>query len=427
MRYLYDLFFIVFAVLYLPVLVFKGKAHKDFLQRFGCLPESVRCTGKKTIWVHTVSVGEVIAAQLLVRRLGDDLKGFRVCLSVTTKTGYDTAVKLFGNTVPVFYFPVDMGFAVKKAIEWVMPAMVILVETELWPNFIINAHEKKIPVFLVNGRISERSYRGYRLIRWGIRPALERITLFCMRSEDDARRIILMGAPKDRVRVTGNIKYDVSGVRQKVSDADTICKRLGIVGNNDIIVGGSTHPGEETVLLDIYRGLLAGRMNTVLILAPRHIDRVPELEVLIRRYGFTPVRVSRIGSDPHRPTKTPVYIVDGFGYLSDLYSIATVVFVGGSLIKKGGHNILEAARHKKAVLFGPYMHNFQDIADSFRRKQAARMVGSKEELRSAILDLLNDAAKRNEAGERAYELVEENKGAVERVVSVLKETHAKIS
>ncbi|MDD5440242.1 MAG: 3-deoxy-D-manno-octulosonic acid transferase [Candidatus Omnitrophica bacterium] len=429
MRYFFDFVFMVFAVLYLPVLLLKGKAHKDFIQRFGILPGSVRAlTGKPAIWVHTVSVGEVIAAQLLVRRLTDVFPGHRVIVSVTTKTGHDTAVRILGAAFPVFYFPLDIHGIILRVIDWVDPAMVILVETELWPNFITTLAEKKVPVFLVNGRISERSCRRYRYIRWAIKPVLEKITLFCMRSSDDKRRILSMGAPADRLQVTGSMKYDVSYMNwPDAREAAYTREHLGIHADDDVIIGGSTHAGEEAPLLAIYKKLLNEGKRVRLIIAPRHVGRTGEIEKLCYRLHLRPLRLSAIDREVPAQPDRPVLVVDTIGHLAGLYSLATVVFVGGSLIRKGGHNIMEPAAYKKAVLIGPSMHNFQDTADDFIRKGAALTVHNSRELESAIRDLVDFREKRTRMGENAYRLVLQNQGALEKVLAALKRAYEEIS
>jgi len=416
MRYLYDLIFLLFSIAYLPYLLLKGKAHKDFLQRFGFLPDYLKSHNNDAIWVHAVSVGEVLAVKGLIERLKEAFPEKRILLSTTTKTGNETAKRIFGDSIPRFFFPVDIYGVIQKTLNFINPAFFILVETEIWPNLILELSNRKIPVFVVNGRISDKSFKGYRLIRFFFANSLKKINAFLMQTSQDAERIIALGAPLQRVKVTGNVKYDQPQTTgEKLEGLDK--KSLGLEEKEDLLICGSTHPGEEEILLSSYKKLLEDFSSLRLLIAPRHIDRVTNIEELCTKFGFKSLKVSKLKTQRSR---NPILLLDTIGDLSRLYSVGTVVFMGGSFIKKGGHNIIEPAVYAKPILFGPYMHNFRDMAEQFLNEKAAIRVSDEEELVDTVSMLLKDRTRAREMGERAASLVERNKGAVDRIVSEVK-------
>jgi len=414
-----DIIFGLFSLVYLPVLIFKSKGHKDFAQRFGYLPEEVRRSEKKTTWVHAVSVGEVMATRGFIEELTSGFKDARVVLSVTTKTGYESAVKLFSPAVPVFYFPLDFSFAVKKAIDAVRPSLFVVIETELWPNMLAELKRRNIPAVLVNGRISDRSYSGYKFISAFMKPVLGNLTLCLMQSDTDAERIISIGADKQKVKVPGNIKYDTglfgqSGVNRVVPKTE-----LGIKKESRIFIAGSTHPGEEDIVLQAYLELVKRFPDLRLIIAPRHIDRVQDVQKVCSAYGVMGLRYSVVKKEKTGINPNQAVIIDTIGELKDIYGAGDVVYVGGSLVKRGGHNLIEPARHGKTVLFGPYMHNFRDMQSMFVKKQAGILVRNIKEMELSAAELLSDDKKREELGRRALELVRENQGSVKRIAEII--------
>jgi len=412
-KYLYDLIFLLFSIIYLPYLFIKGKAHKDFKERFGFLPHKLKGFRKDAIWVHAVSVGEVLAVKSLINRLKEAFPEQRIILSTTTKTGNEMARKTFGETVLRFYFPIDFHNVVERIIDFINPLCFILVETEIWPNLILALSYRKVPVFIVNGRISDKSFRGYRLIKRVFSLTLKRIKVFLMQTDQDAERIIALGAPGERVKVTGNVKYDIEKKRDDKSQMPEVNKKdLGINESEHLLICGSTHKGEEEILLGAYKKLLEVFPSLRLLIAPRHVDRAGDIEKVCSDFGFTSCRIS----NPKVQPSNAVLILDTMGELSRLYSIASVVFMGGSLIKRGGHNIVEPAAHSKPILFGPFMHNFRDMAGQFLTEGAALKVCDQLQLVSAITALIMDNAHALEMGTKACRLVTKNKGAVERIV-----------
>jgi len=422
MRVFYDFIFLVFSIIYLPYLIMKGKAHKDFVQRAGFLPRHLKGDKKDAIWVHAVSVGEVMAARIFIENLKDTFPEERVILSTTTKTGQETAKKVFSGKMPTFYFPLDFSFVIEKTLNFLNPSFFILFETEIWPNLITGLVRRNIPVILVNGRISDRSFKGYKLVRFILRPVLRKISLFCMQTEIDAKRIKALGAPAERVKIAGNMKYDISRETNLVSEsADELKLKLGIPKTEDILIAGSTHKGEEEILLKVYKDLLENFKSLRLVIAPRHVDRTDDIENLCRSFGFRALRISKIKKGEDTLNEKEVFLLDTIGQLGRLYSIGTIVFIGGSLVKRGGHNIIEPARFAKPTVFGPYMNNFRDMANRFLKNKASVKVKDTEELERTLEDLLRDESKRLDMGQRSVHLVEENSGAVRRVTNLIKE------
>jgi len=421
MKYFYDLIFLLFSIIYLPYLAIKGKAHRGFTERFGVLPKYFKGDKNDAIWIHAVSVGEVKAAESLIRRMKEAFPEKRVILSTTTKTGNETAGNIFGDSIPKFYFPLDFHFICDKTIVFINPVLFVLFETDIWPNLITALYRRKIPVVLVNGRISDKSFRGYRLIKSIFGITLRKMTKFLMQTDADAERIKSLGAPPDKVKVCGNVKYDIdqaSGTRQQASGLDK--KILGIKEEEDLIICGSTHKGEEEILLQVYKDLLGDFSNLRLLIAPRHIDRIDDIEKVCEKFGFKTLRVSETPLLPDARCPMPVLILDTIGRLAHLFSIADIVFMGGSLIKKGGHNLVEPALYAKPIIFGPYMNNFRDMADQFLAGNASVMVKNKEELLKVFKHLLNNKSEREELGKRAFLLIGKNKGAVSRIIEEMR-------
>ena len=427
---IYDIFFFGFSIIYLPYLVIKGKAHEDFAQRFGELPAAVRdASASRPLWIHAVSVGEVMAARNFIEKLAGKFPGRKIVLSTTTKTGSLIARKILNESIPKFYFPLDFSFVVKKAIDRINPAILIVMETEIWPNLILELSGRKIPVVLINGRISEKSYRGYRRIKFLFGRVLKKITLFSMQTTADAERIIALGAPRANVKVTGNMKFDgeneygKNGDRHLFSLLENRCLSpfLPGEGGGGLIIAGSTHSGEEEVILDAY-GALAGEFGDLrLLIAPRHIDRAGAIKRLIRQAGFIPALLSETKVPEAGRSGKTVFILDTHGELNQLYSVATIVFMGGSLIKKGGHNIVEPARFGKPIVFGPFMFNFRDMAGLFLENKAALAVKGAGELLGVLRSLLKDKERRCALGHAAKKLVDENTGATERNIREVSE------
>ncbi len=448
MRYFYDLIFALYAFVYLPILIWKGKFDRHLLERCGIFEREALgwcASHDKTVWVHAVSVGEVVAARPLVEKLKKEFPACGIVISTTTKAGNRLAKDVVfkrhtpepGAEVLVIYLPLDSSGIVRRVVDVVKPAFFGMMETELWPNLILALSEKGVPIVLLNGRISDKSYPWYRAASFFMRPALARIDRFCMQSELDAQRIRSIGADPGKVRLTGNVKFDNLVIVPPGPSRDTgeavaaLRATLGIGPDEDVIVAGSTHSPEEEVLIALYKNLLARFSQVRLLLAPRHIERSVRVESLVRKHGFIPARISRMknvsaparaaGRDAAQGERPPVLILDTVGQLKDIYACATVVFMGGSLMRKGGHNLIEPAVHGRPILFGPYMSNFRDMADLFIRYGAAMKVEDRGALERALWSLLNSPEDRERMGKNARELVRTNAGAAERTMDAIRE------
>jgi 3-deoxy-D-manno-octulosonic-acid transferase len=405
MHILYDLLYLLALIIYLPVFLLRRKFHRGLIKRLGILPR--RLFLDRPIWIHAVSVGEATLIKGLLEELRLAFPGKSFVISTVTPTGNKIAQILARDKDFVTYLPLDLSFVVGSVIKKVNPFLFVVAETEIWPNLLDCLYKKHIPVIVVNGRISDSSFRGYFGIRFLIKPILNKISLFCVQTERDAQRLLQLGLQKSRLRVTGNMKFDLkpevlsfkaSGLRLKYHEELWVC--------------GSTHPGEEEIILKAYQRLLAEFLDLRLLLAPRHPERASEVAGLVKKFGFQPVKIS-FQKQP-ADGSTPVYILDTVGELLSFYSIAHLVFVGGSLVNKGGHNILEPAALGKPVIFGPQMFNFKDISQLFLKNKGAVLVHNQKELVSSVRNLLNDPSLVAALGQHAKELIAQNQGATQR-------------
>ncbi len=419
MYLLYNVLLAVAFALSIPFYLWKGRGTgkylKSFRERFGRLPSSVRGEAP-SVWIHAVSVGEVLAARTLLDPLRERFPGRRLVVSTTTLTGHGVARQSLAGHDALFYAPFDFPGPSRHALEATRAELLLLVETELWPNLIREARRRGVRVALVNGRISPRSFPRYRRLRLFLRPVLAQVDLFLMQGAPHAARILAMGAPEGRVRVTGNLKFDAVEVPAPSAALEAAFRPLH---GRPIVLAGSTTEGEEAALLRVHARLLAAQPDLALALAPRHPERFDAVPALAEALGFRCRRRSANDGSPWRDRE--VLLLDSLGELASAYSFATVAFVGGSLVSKGGHNVLEAAGWGKPVAVGPHTENFQEIADQFRRERALVQVQDEAELVGALAELLADAARRRELGERARALVDRNRGALQRTVDALAE------
>jgi 3-deoxy-D-manno-octulosonic-acid transferase len=411
---IYDLIFLVVIIFYLPIYLFKKKFHRGLLLRLGILPQDLALN--RPIWIHAVSVGEVMAVRGLLQELRRAYPQKRFVISTVTSTGNKIAKGIAGEDDFVTYLPLDLSFIVRCVLDRVNPSLFIIVETEIWPNLLSYLYRKNIPSVVVNGRISDRSFRGYLSIKFLLKPILNKVNLFCVQTPRDASRLTCLGVSGNKIQITGNMKFDNADYTDKIitdyADKYKTLLRLGKV--EKLWVAGSTHPGEEEIILSAYRKLLAEFPDLRLLIAPRHPQRSKQVEKLIAKFGFGTMFISTLNLTPKTYNPRPVFILDTVGELLYFYSIADIVFVGGSLVKTGGHNILEPASLAKPILFGPYMFNFKDIADLFLEKKAGILVRNEEELKMVIKDLLSNPSKITQFCQFAKELILENQGATRK-------------
>lgn len=413
----YDIAFILFSLLYFPCLFFRAKAHKGLWRRLR-LTNTLKFK-ESPIWIHAVSVGEVQVASLLVEAIKQKSNKALV-VSTVTKTGNNLAYKLMGDGVTLIYAPLDISIITEKFVKVIDPSLFIMIETELWPNIIYSLYKKGVPIVLLNGRISPRSFYGYSRIKFLTRGILNRISLFCMQTEDDRQRIINLGAPIDKVKVSGNMKFDAIDHGGYKKDGTDYKIKLGLGNDDKIWVAGSTHPQEEEIILRVYQRLKSESPALKLLIAPRHIERVGQVESLAAKYGFAAKRFSLLAGElDTAQDEEAIFILDTIGQLKDIYRIATFVFVGGSLVKKGGQNILEAAAFAKPIIFGPHMFNFFWISSLYLSRGAAIEARDAEELEQAARRILRDFEYAQELGARAQKIIFENQGATARNLELI--------
>ena len=420
----YSVLIVLFFVAVSPYLLYQALRYRKYIsnlpQRLGYLPVSFNLDGDESIWVHAVSVGEVLTARALLPELREHYPRLRIFLSTTTITGQQIARNNLQFVDDVFYFPVDLAFIVNRTMRIVKPRLFIMMETEIWPNLLRACHRAGVRTVLVNGRISSRSYPRYRLVRPFLRRVLAHVDRLCAQSEESARRLIDIGAERDRVVVTGSLKFDslqVPGAAPVDRGRNRVLRYFRVSPDRPVVIAASTLKGEEPAVLEAFQRVRATMPAALLILAPRKPERFDEVERLARRGGWNVARRSelRVDAEP----RADVVVLDTIGELAQLYQIATAVFVGGSLVDAGGHNILEPAVFGKPIVFGPHMHNFAEIAATFLDNGAAIQVRTPGELEPVLLDLLGDPVRRASLGAAARALVEANRGARAKTLSVI--------
>ncbi|MFZ0798777.1 MAG: 3-deoxy-D-manno-octulosonic acid transferase [Terriglobales bacterium] len=419
---LYSALLAFFLVLTLPYWLLQmmrhGKYRAGLRQRFGAVPPAlIRGGGKTTIWVHAVSVGEVVACSAVVEALRQKFPSHRVLISTTTSTGQKLAGQRFGAE-NVFYVPLDFSFAVRPYVDALRPELVVIAETAFWPNFLRLAKRNGARIAVINCRISDRSLPGYKRFRFWfprlLEKTLENVDCFLAQTEEDRRRLIQIGAAETRVAVAGNLKFDVAPPPSPAIVA-TLGESFARFGAEPVLVCGSTLEDEEGSLLSAFRNILANHPKAVMVLAPRHPERFEEVAELVETLGFRMWRRSLWSGEP---LAGGVFLVDSIGELAALYSLATVAFVGGSLVARGGHNILEPALHGLPVVTGNHYENFRDVVNFFASRNAVRIVGLAE-LPLVFMELIENRAERETLGRNALAALESQRGATDRTVSAL--------
>jgi len=395
-----------------------GKYRTGFTARLGRVPARLIAANdapsRRVIWVHAVSVGEVLAVSGLVTEMRRTFPYHRVLVSTTTDTGQELARKRFGED-NVFYFPMDFAFAIRRYLRVLRPELVVLAETEFWPNFLREAHASGARIAVVNARISDRSWPRYTRFRWALRKMLEHVDLFLAQTEDDSVRLQSIGAPAQRVQVTGNLKFDVNPPSPPPI-VESLRRSLAADKAGPVLVCGSTVEDEEPPLLKAFENLRVAHPRAVMILAPRRPERFDEVAILLQKLGMPSWRRSLWAGES---LAGGVLLVDSIGELAALYALADVAFVGGSLVPRGGHNIIEPAQHSVAIVVGPHTENFRDIVALFKSHEAVR-VAALSELPLTLMQLLADDVERRTLGLRAEETLRSQMGATARTLAALK-------
>ena len=389
---------------------------RDVAVRFG--RRRRRAGSRPCVWIHGVSVGEVKAAAHLVRRLEAGWPGLEVIVSVTTDTGRRVAAELYPRHRVEFY-PPDLSWIVRDALDALRPDLVVLVESEFWPNFLLTAHEREIPVALVNGRISAGSARRFGRARRLSGPLLRSLAAVCVQVPEYAQRFLELGLAPSRVRVTGNMKLDNIPLERAGQRDRSFGDLLGLTAGRPVLVGGSTHPGEEAALARLARRLEAGGTPVTLVLAPRHPGRADDVERDVRAAGLEVVRRSRLPATP-APGPQVVRLLDTVGELEQAYELAQAVFVGGTLVRHGGQNMMEPASQGRPVVVGPYVHNFRGEVEMLLAAGGLAQVKDEAGVEAVVKRWLADPAEARALGERGRQVLEGNKGATERTLEVLR-------
>ena len=383
---------------------------EDWRHRLGLVPK----LQGPVIWVHAVSVGETIAAGPMVRRLLARNLGATILMTAMTDTGLAQARKMFGDQVAYAYAPYDTPGAIRRFLSRVNPRILVIMETEIWPNMIRQCRHKHVPVFLINARLSERSARGYERVRGVVAPIIRSISWVAAQAEKDAERFRRIGVSPDKVEVTGSVKFDVD-IPDAVRASAVALKQ--VLAGRPVWVAGSTHAGEDEQLLEAHRSVLVRHPDALLIVVPRHPERFDTVADVIERQGFSLARRSQNES----PADVQVYLGDTMGELMMLYGASDIAFVGGSLIERGGHNPLEPAAWGMPVFSGPHVFNFETVYQRLLEDTGVRLIANAHELARELSELMADESVRVGRGERALAVVNRNRGALDKVVEGVSE------
>jgi 3-deoxy-D-manno-octulosonic-acid transferase len=420
----YSLLLSLGLIVLIPHFLFQALAHGKYIaglrQRLGSIPP---VNEKPVIWLHCVSVGETQAARPLVKRLQQQFPHHALVVSTITLTGQSLARDVFRNqAASVFYFPFDWRWTVRRALKAVNPAAVLIMETELWPNFLRECNARRIPVALVNGRISRQSFRRYRLIKFFLRRVLSSLSLAVMQSETDLERLKALGMASERLFNAGNLKFDAELTSELTSKTEEIRQRFAVDLNRPLILAASTHAPEEAIIIESIQKLRQ-KQPVRLMLAPRHPERFNEVAGLLQKSGLSWTR--RTNPPNANDAESSVILLDTIGELPATYALAQIVFVGGSIVDKGGHNVLEPAAAGVTVVTGAHTHNFHAIvelmneAGALVQLPALEDAAASDELAYVFEKLLASPAEREELGRRARELITANQGAAARTMQLI--------
>lgn len=425
---LYSILFTLGLLLMAPYYAWRHRGRRELAgwrERLGSLPSSFRQDSQGAIWVHAVSVGETLAVAGLVKELQGRYPGRKIFLSSVTTAGREAGEKRLSGIAGRFYLPFDWAFAVRRVLEQIRPSVLLIVETELWPNLLKTANEFGCRTLLINARVSDRSFPGYRRIRPLMRRVLQDLSRICTQTATDAERFKGLGAPADRVMVTGNLKFD-GRPPEFGSFGIKMREMLDSANRGPVFVAGSTMPGEEPLVLQSWQTIQKKHPRAFMVLAPRHPARFEEVVGLLQKtQQLSYIRRTNVPQDDgemlHRLASTEILLLDTIGELAETFGIADVVFIGGSLVPTGGHNVVEPAFWGKPIIFGPHMSNFRDVASLFLRAGGAIQVADAGQLADEALRLFANPADAQAMGEKAKGVVNEQAGAALRILSQMEE------
>ena len=425
MQLLYNIAAILIVIMIIPLFMDRAVREKGFVERIrqslGFLPKHAldKTARKNCIWVHAASVGEIVAASPLIKEFHKEFPQSPILVSVVTNSGYEMANRIIKDADSIIYFPLDLPWLSAHILHKVQPRVFMPVETELWPNFLKAARHMHIPVMMVNGRISDKSVTRYRHLHSLLDDMIGTVTKFAMQSSIDAEYIVRLSANPDLVTVTGNTKFDQTYTAVSPEEKQSMIAEMGLAENEGIFLAGSTHKGEEEYVLHAFDAIREKFPRARLVIAPRDVLRTDEIISICRQHGVQAVRRTHL--QKHPAAGHDVVILDTIGELGRVYSIGDVIYVGGSLIPHGGHNILEPAAHGKAIIVGTNMFNFKDTHVLFSKRDACITVGSGEELAQQALGLFEDVSRRHRMEQETLAIVRENKGASRKTAVLLHE------
>jgi 3-deoxy-D-manno-octulosonic-acid transferase len=412
---LFDILCFIFLILYVPHLVLKRKWHRRFTTRFGLYRSSeVKAfKEKENIWIHAVSVGEIISVLDIIAQLQKQYPHYRIVCSTVTKTGYRLAQEKLASNCLVIYAPFDFSFVVHHMISIIRPKLYIATETEIWPNLFLALFKRGIPAILINGRISDKSFKGYKRARYLTKTVLQCMKKFCMQSPEDVKRIIHLGADQGKVEMAGNVKFD------QLPSKDIVRERVGFEEKAELLIAGSTHPGEEKIMIETYRSLLAECPLLRLIIAPRHVERTEDVVSIVKSEGFSPVRLSEISS--RYLTKDDIVVVDAIGHLRNLYAQSSLVFIGKTFTVGGGQNMIEPLSFGVPTFVGPRTENFTDVMRIFLQEGVIEQVLTPEELVVKMKEVLRQPVTMRTKARNGQKVIEQNRGATRKTLEAIKQ------
>ncbi len=427
MYILYNILIIlVFIFVALPYFLYRLVVEKGFGHRFRQNMGLVRreeiapVADTNCIWLHGASVGEMVAISPLVKEIKNLMPERKILVSAVTVGGYDMARQIMPEADAIINFPLDLPFVASSMVSRIRPGIFIMVETELWPNFLRAIRERNIPAMMMNGRISEKSAKSYRYLSGLLRDMLNTINLFCMQSSIDAKYITQLGADPEKIIVTGNTKFDQTYAEVSPEDLATYKTELGLGKDAyPVIVAGSTHRTEEEAVLTSFTALRKKYPHARLIIAPRKLNRIEEIKKVNAKFGYEMGFRSKLKEMEGMRPEFPVLMLDTIGELGRIYAIGDIVFVGGSLVRYGGHNVLEPAAHAKPILVGPSMEDFKDSFSLLSKAGACRMVSDTDGLTEAFLEIAGDDVLRKKMGDASIQIIRENRGAALKTIHYL--------
>ena len=424
-KILYNILLIISLCFFIPIALVREKWRKIIRVQLGLTPQfphPKRHPGKKAIWIHAVSVGEILSIAPIIKEIVTHFEDHNIILTTFTQTGSVIAQRLFGTYgVVTLFFPLDLPISIKRAITNIDPALVIVVEHDIWPNFLFELKQRNIPVLLVNAKLSRKTYTRRRRVKFFMGSVFAAFSKICAQSNIDRERFKLMGVAEEQIVITGNLKFDQRVYEPMPKEERQQLRHvLHIQEAQKVFVVGSTHKGEEEILIDVLPKLHHHFPDLTCIVAPRHPERAEAVCRMFTSKGFSTILLEGITEVRENSLNADVIVVDGIGMLRKLYAISDVAFVGGSFVKRGGHNPIEPAAYAKPIVFGPDMGNFEHIAHMLKTTEGAIQVYDTQQFYETVYLLLKDADKAQSMGENAFTVFQANSGAIEKTVTVIK-------